>query len=194
VNDHLIDRDPIHAEVAQLQLSMPGLLKLLGENLYSDPRVAYRELVQNAHDSCVRWALARPGEAYAPQIRVSSFDTVVPAIVVTPRRAAVQRRTRLLLGEGRIPGALSPLVEAYLGQPARGEAAQALHLNARSPLVAALGEMDAGEPRFVAAVRLVAEMATMLSGDRLSSTELVASVRATAGSIAALLGVAEGVV
>ena len=42
------------ARLAQLELHLPGLLKLLGEHLYSDRRVAFRELVQNAHDSCVR--------------------------------------------------------------------------------------------------------------------------------------------
>lgn len=41
-------------EILPVAIHLPGLLKLLGEHLYSDPRVAIRELAQNAHDSCVR--------------------------------------------------------------------------------------------------------------------------------------------
>jgi len=41
-------------EILPVEIHLPGLLKVLGEHLYSDPRVAIRELIQNAHDSCVR--------------------------------------------------------------------------------------------------------------------------------------------
>lgn len=41
-------------EVLPVEIHLPGLLKLLGEHLYSNPQVALREMVQNAHDSCVR--------------------------------------------------------------------------------------------------------------------------------------------
>lgn len=41
-------------EVLPVEIHLPGLLKVLGEHLYSNPRVAMRELIQNAHDSCVR--------------------------------------------------------------------------------------------------------------------------------------------
>jgi molecular chaperone HtpG len=41
-------------EILPVEIHLPGLLKLLGEHLYSDPKVALREMVQNAHDSCVR--------------------------------------------------------------------------------------------------------------------------------------------
>ncbi|MFT7581190.1 MAG: molecular chaperone HtpG, partial [Myxococcota bacterium] len=60
------------AELGQLALHLPGLLSLLGEHLYSDPRVAFRELVQNAHDSVVRrrLELADDGD---PVIRVRSY-------------------------------------------------------------------------------------------------------------------------
>jgi len=57
--------------VERLELHLPGLLRLLGESLYSDPRVAYRELVQNAHDACVRRQLADEPD-YAPRISVST--------------------------------------------------------------------------------------------------------------------------
>lgn len=38
-------------EILPVEIHLPGLLKVLGEHLYSDPRVAIRELIQNAHDS-----------------------------------------------------------------------------------------------------------------------------------------------
>lgn len=41
-------------EVLPVEIHLPGLLKVLGEHLYSNPRVAMRELIQNAHDSCLR--------------------------------------------------------------------------------------------------------------------------------------------
>ena len=37
----------------QIQINLPGLLRMLGENIYSDPEVAVREMIQNAHDSCI---------------------------------------------------------------------------------------------------------------------------------------------
>lgn len=41
-------------EIRRTQVNLEGLLEVLGENLYSTPVVAVRELVQNAHDACVR--------------------------------------------------------------------------------------------------------------------------------------------
>ncbi|MCA9710610.1 MAG: ATP-binding protein [Myxococcales bacterium] len=38
----------------QTKVDLGGLMMVLGEHLYSSPNVAIRELVQNAHDSCVR--------------------------------------------------------------------------------------------------------------------------------------------
>lgn len=42
------------AEVRSADVDQRGLLRVLGENLYSTPAVAVRELVQNAHDSITR--------------------------------------------------------------------------------------------------------------------------------------------
>jgi HSP90 family molecular chaperone len=39
------------------RVDLAGLMRVLGEALYSTPHVAIRELVQNAHDSCARRAL-----------------------------------------------------------------------------------------------------------------------------------------
>jgi molecular chaperone HtpG len=41
-------------KILPVEIHLPGLLKVLGEHLYSDPRIAIRELIQNAHDSCTR--------------------------------------------------------------------------------------------------------------------------------------------
>ncbi len=50
------------------KLHLPGLLKVLAEHLYSSRRVGVRELLQNAHDSCVRRALSGVDPDYRPRI------------------------------------------------------------------------------------------------------------------------------
>lgn len=52
----------------QFQIYLPGLLKILAESLYSSPKVALRELIQNAHDSCIRRSLEHPQLAPRPRI------------------------------------------------------------------------------------------------------------------------------
>lgn len=51
------------------RVDLEGLMKVLGDHLYSTPMVAVRELVQNAHDSCERR-------------RIESSDAFEPRIVV----------------------------------------------------------------------------------------------------------------
>src|ERR1700733_5356764 len=48
-------------ELQSTQVSLSGLLSVLGEHLYSTPNVVVRELVQNAHDSCMRRRLEAAG-------------------------------------------------------------------------------------------------------------------------------------
>ena len=50
------------AELFNTDVNMDGLLEVLGKNLYSSPNVAIRELVQNAHDACVRREIEEEGE------------------------------------------------------------------------------------------------------------------------------------
>ena len=59
-------------EILPVEIHLPGLLKVLGEHLYSNPRVALRELIQNAHDSCIRRREedATVTGSYAPAISV----------------------------------------------------------------------------------------------------------------------------
>lgn len=58
------------AEILTSQVDLPGLMTVLGNHLYSTPEVAVRELVQNAHDSCVRRQLEDPAP-FQPRIRVA---------------------------------------------------------------------------------------------------------------------------
>ena len=63
--------DPVSSELMTVKVDFEGLMEVVGKNLYSTPIVAIRELVQNAHDSCVRRQLAEGAgedDDYAPQI------------------------------------------------------------------------------------------------------------------------------
>lgn len=54
------------------KLHLPGLLKVLAEHLYSTKKVALRELIQNAHDSCNRRAVEAPDRYYRPVVKIST--------------------------------------------------------------------------------------------------------------------------
>ena len=67
-------------EQHQIQINLPGLLRMLGENIYAEPDVAIREMIQNAHDSCIiRGTVDRSYRN--PQIHVS-FDKKAQTIVI----------------------------------------------------------------------------------------------------------------
>lgn len=55
---------------AKFDLHLPGLIKILAENLYSDPRVGLRELIQNSHDSISRRQIEHPDWQAEPCIRI----------------------------------------------------------------------------------------------------------------------------
>jgi HSP90 family molecular chaperone len=61
-------------EERTFQIHLEGLIRLLAQNLYADPDIFLREMIQNAHDSIGRRAVlaAERGEAELPppQIRV----------------------------------------------------------------------------------------------------------------------------
>lgn len=57
------------SEIRSADVDQRGLLKVLGENLYSTPAVAVRELVQNAHDSLTRRQV-EGGAPFEPRIDV----------------------------------------------------------------------------------------------------------------------------
>lgn len=54
------------------KLHLPGLLKVLAEHLYSTKKVALRELIQNAHDSCNRRMVEAPDRFYHPVVKIST--------------------------------------------------------------------------------------------------------------------------
>src|SRR5688572_237606 len=70
----------IGTELKKTQVDLTGLMEVLGKNLYSTPTVAIRELVQNAHDACVRRALEDPSAA-APSILVAARSSSRMVIV-----------------------------------------------------------------------------------------------------------------
>jgi molecular chaperone HtpG len=53
------------------KVDFAGLMRVLGEALYSTPHVAIRELVQNAHDSCTRRSL-EAADGFEPAIAVTA--------------------------------------------------------------------------------------------------------------------------
>ena len=57
------------SEVLGASVDLQGLLRVVGQHLYSSPEVALRELVQNAHDSAIRRALEEESPP-KPEIRV----------------------------------------------------------------------------------------------------------------------------
>jgi len=61
---------PVQEQTFQIQLE--GLIQLLAQNLYAEPDVFLREMIQNAHDSIKRRAelAAERGEADLPQPRI----------------------------------------------------------------------------------------------------------------------------
>lgn len=64
------------------QVDLSGLMRVLGEALYSTPSVAVRELVQNAHDSITRRNIECPEVAFEPRIivRVDAKEGVLDVI------------------------------------------------------------------------------------------------------------------
>jgi molecular chaperone HtpG len=69
-------------------VDLTGLLRVLGDALYSTPSVAVRELVQNAHDSCERRRL-EASEPFVPDIIVSADGT---SLRVVDNGAGLTRR------------------------------------------------------------------------------------------------------
>src|SRR5215510_15070453 len=58
------------SERQRFNLHLPGLLKVLAEHLYTSKKVGIRELIQNAHDSCVRRKIEAGERHYRPRIDV----------------------------------------------------------------------------------------------------------------------------
>jgi molecular chaperone HtpG len=71
----------------QIQINLPGLLRMLGENIYAEPDVAIREMIQNAHDTCIIRG-TQDGSFKNPQIHVT-FDKAQQIIVIADNGAGM---------------------------------------------------------------------------------------------------------
>ena len=40
-------------EQHEIKINLPGLLRMLGYNIYAEPEASVREMIQNAHDTCI---------------------------------------------------------------------------------------------------------------------------------------------
>lgn len=65
----------------QIQINLPGLLRMLGENIYSDPEVAVREMIQNAHDSLIIRKTMQ-ADFDQPEIRIA-FDKAKRTLTIS---------------------------------------------------------------------------------------------------------------
>ncbi|MDQ7025875.1 MAG: ATP-binding protein [Anaerolineae bacterium] len=66
----------------QFQIHLPGLLKVLAESLYSSKKVGIRELIQNAHDSCIRRRVETKDNYYKPRVDIT-FDHTARKIIIS---------------------------------------------------------------------------------------------------------------
>lgn len=77
------------SEILTTRVDLPGLMRVLGRNLYSTPSVALRELVQNAHDSIARRRLEAGGD-FEPAITVIP-DPVAGTLTIEDTGAGLTR-------------------------------------------------------------------------------------------------------
>jgi molecular chaperone HtpG len=91
-------------EKQRFNLHLPGLLKVLAEHLYSTKKVAVRELLQNAHDSCVRRKVESQDGAYRPRIDLA---------VDPGKRTLTLRDNGCGLTEDEITGYLATIGRGY---------------------------------------------------------------------------------
>ena len=63
----------------EIQIQLSGLIELLANNLYAEPDVLVREMVQNAHDFILRRIVVCEGDTPPPQIRIR-IDPVAATI------------------------------------------------------------------------------------------------------------------
>ncbi len=71
----------------QIQINLPGLLRMLGENIYAEPDAAIREMIQNAHDTCII-RRNQDGLFKNPQIHIS-FDKAQQTLTIADNGAGM---------------------------------------------------------------------------------------------------------
>jgi molecular chaperone HtpG len=126
-----------------INLHVPGILKLLSEHLYSDPRVALREVIQNAHDSCQRRMAEDPSSAgYSPRIDIT-----------------LDAEKRLCVIRDNGSGLTEPEIHMYLATIGRGytaELRERLQFGHRDEALALIGQFGLGLlSAFIVADRVV---------------------------------------
>jgi len=94
-------------EVRRFSLNTPGLLKILGGHLYSTKALCIRELLQNAHDACLRRQIEESNPEYRPRITVS-LDRSEGTITIKDNGAG--------LTEQEITDYLSTIGRGYTGE------------------------------------------------------------------------------
>ena len=77
-------------ETHQMQIELDGLIKLLAQNLYADPDVFLREMIQNAHDALVkRRAQDKEGALPPPEIRICT-DPITQTLTIDDNGAGLK--------------------------------------------------------------------------------------------------------
>lgn len=125
----------------KFNLHLPGLLKVLAEHLYSSKKVGIRELIQNAHDSCVRRKIEAGEADYRPRIDVS-LD--------------IPKRTVVIRDNGN--GLTAEEIETYLATIGRGytrELRERLSLDSPAEAAELIGQFGLG---FLSAFLLAGEV------------------------------------
>jgi molecular chaperone HtpG len=71
----------------EIKINLPGLLRMLGENIYAEPDVAIREMIQNAHDTCIIRGTRDSGYKN-PQIHLT-FDRAAQTLTIADNGAGM---------------------------------------------------------------------------------------------------------
>lgn len=142
-----------HQETHDINLHVPGILSLLSEYLYSTPQTALRELIQNAHDSCLRRQYEDPNlpSDYQPRLDIS---------IDRPAR-------RLILADNGC-GLSGDEIHAYLSTVGRGytgELRDRLEFGSREEALELIGQFGLGLlSAFLVARRLTVETLSFQPG------------------------------
>ncbi len=80
----------MNTEIKNTQVSLEGLLEVLGENLYSTPNVAIRELIQNSYDACIRRQVESQWDS-RPQVTIET-NSIENTITITDNGSGLTRQ------------------------------------------------------------------------------------------------------
>jgi molecular chaperone HtpG len=135
------------------KLHLPGLLKVLAEHLYTSKDIAIRELLQNAHDSCMRRLVEDDSARYQPRIDV--------ALDATRQRLTISDNGYGLTGE-EVEGYLATIGRSYTR-----ELRERLSLLSHDQATALVGQFGFG---FLSAFLIASEVVVTTRSALLSAT------------------------